>query len=253
MPLPWMHLQAGLDHLPLRAVDHDRHARDLGLAGDQVQEAHHRRLAVEHRLVHVDVDDLGAVLDLLARDAERLLELAVEDQARERLRAGDVGALADVDEQRAGADQHRLEAGQLHRQRRRSIRAAPRRRRVGCCAHHAASSSSSPNSAPRRPQRGRYLPTRSAIAAMCSGVVPQQPPAMLRKPRSRELLEQAGGDLGRLVEAGLAHRVGQAGVRIAADEGVAGDLAPAPRCRAASAPRRARSSGRPRAAARGAR
>jgi hypothetical protein len=64
-----MHLQAGLDHAPLRAVDHDRHARDLGLAGDQVQEAHHRRLAVEHGLVHVDVDHLGAVLDLLARDA----------------------------------------------------------------------------------------------------------------------------------------------------------------------------------------
>ena len=40
--------------------------------------------AVEHRLVHVDVDDLRAVLDLLARDAERLLELAVEDHAARR-------------------------------------------------------------------------------------------------------------------------------------------------------------------------
>ena len=107
--------QASFDHLPLRAVDHDRHARDLGLAGDQVQEANHRRLAVEHRLVHVDVDHLRAVLDLLAGNAERLLELAVQDQARERLRAGDIGALADVDEQRIGADQDRLEAGQLHR------------------------------------------------------------------------------------------------------------------------------------------
>ena len=107
-------LQARLDHLPLRAVDHDRHARDLGLAGDQVQEADHRRLRVEHRLVHVDVDDLGAVLDLLAGDAERFLELAVQDQARERLRAGDVGALADVDEKRALADRHRLQAGKLH-------------------------------------------------------------------------------------------------------------------------------------------
>ena len=108
-------LQAGLDHLPLRAVDHDRHARDLGLAGDEIQEADHRRLRIEHRLVHVDVDDLGAVLDLLARDAERFLELAVQDQARERLRAGDVGPLADVDEQRARADRHRLQAGKLHR------------------------------------------------------------------------------------------------------------------------------------------
>ena len=108
-------LQPGLDHLPLRAVDHDRHARDLGLAGDQVQEANHRRLRIEHRLVHVDVDDLGAVLDLLASDAERFLELAVQDQARERLRARHVRALADVHEQRTLADRHRLQAGEFHR------------------------------------------------------------------------------------------------------------------------------------------
>jgi hypothetical protein len=84
MPLPWMHLRPGLDHLPLRAVDHDRHARDLGLGRDEVQEAHHRGLAVEHGLVHVDVDDLRAVLDLLARDRQRLLELAVEDRGARR-------------------------------------------------------------------------------------------------------------------------------------------------------------------------
>ena len=41
---------------------------------------------------------------------QRLLEIAVQDQARERLRAGDVGALADVDEQRIVADVERLEA-----------------------------------------------------------------------------------------------------------------------------------------------
>ena len=56
----------------------------LGLARDQVQKAHHRGLAVEHGLVHVDVDDLRAVLDLLARDRERLLELAVQDHAARR-------------------------------------------------------------------------------------------------------------------------------------------------------------------------
>ena len=37
-----------------------------------------------------------------------------EDHAREGLRAGDVGALADVDEQRVVADDDRLEAGQAH-------------------------------------------------------------------------------------------------------------------------------------------
>ena len=108
-------LQAGFDDLPLGAVDHDRHARDLGLAGDQVQEAHHRRLRIQHGLVHVDVDDLCAVLHLLAGHRERLLELAVQDQPGEGLGAGDVGALADVDEQGPVVDGHRLEAGQLHR------------------------------------------------------------------------------------------------------------------------------------------
>ena len=105
-------LEAGLDDRPLRAIDHHRHARDVGLGGDEVEERSHGGLRVEHRLVHVDVDHLRAVLDLLARDCERLLVVAGEDEPRERLRAGDVGALADVDEERVLADVHRLEAGE---------------------------------------------------------------------------------------------------------------------------------------------
>ena len=104
--------QPGLDHLPFGRVDHDRHARDVGLAGDQVQEAHHRCLAVEHGLVHVHVDDLRAVFHLLARHGQGLLVLAVEDHASEHLGARDVGALADVDEQRLRVDAHGLEPGQ---------------------------------------------------------------------------------------------------------------------------------------------
>jgi hypothetical protein len=49
----------------LRGVDHDRHAGDVRLRGDQVEEGDHRLDGVEHALVHVDVDDLRAVLDLL--------------------------------------------------------------------------------------------------------------------------------------------------------------------------------------------
>ena len=92
--------QAGFDHLPFRRVDHDRHARDIGLGRDQVQEADHGRFRIEHRLVHVDVDDLRAVFDLLACDGERFVELVVEDHARERLRSRHVGPFADVDEER---------------------------------------------------------------------------------------------------------------------------------------------------------
>ncbi len=60
-------LQARLDDGPLGGVDHDRHARDVRLGGDKVEEVDHRLLAVEHPLVHVDVDDLGAIIHLLAR------------------------------------------------------------------------------------------------------------------------------------------------------------------------------------------
>ena len=88
-------LEAGLDHRELRRVDHHRDARDVGLGRDQVEEPPHRGDAVEHALVHADVEDVGAALDLLARDRDRLVVLVVLDQAAERGRAGDVGALAD--------------------------------------------------------------------------------------------------------------------------------------------------------------
>ena len=90
--------QPGLDHAPLGGIEHDRHAGDVRLAGDQIQEVHHGLLRVQQAFVHVDVDDLGAVLDLLARHRQRLVVVVVLDQALEPRRAGDVGALADVDE-----------------------------------------------------------------------------------------------------------------------------------------------------------
>ncbi len=75
--------QPGLDDLELRRVDHERHPADVGLAGDQLDEAVHRGDAVDHPLVHVDVDDLRAVLDLLAGDGQRGVVVAVADQVAE--------------------------------------------------------------------------------------------------------------------------------------------------------------------------
>ena len=91
-------LQPGLDDRPFRAVDHYRYARDVGLSGDQLEEGDHRLLGIEQALVHVDVDDLRAVLDLLARDHECGVEVPAHYQALERGRAGDICPLADVDE-----------------------------------------------------------------------------------------------------------------------------------------------------------
>ena len=114
MPLPWMQRRPDHDHLPFGGVDHDRHPGDVGLGGNQVEKAHHGRAAVEHGLVHIDVDHLRPVFHLLARHRQRLLELAVEDHAGKGLGAGDIGALADIDEQGARIDRERLQAGKLH-------------------------------------------------------------------------------------------------------------------------------------------
>ena len=106
--------KAGFNYLPLGAVDHDGHTRDVGLRRNQVQKSHHGRLAVKHGLVHVDIDDLRAVFNLLARNRQRLVKLAIQNHAGEHFGARHVGALADVDEKAAGVDLHRLQAGQQH-------------------------------------------------------------------------------------------------------------------------------------------
>ena len=63
--------EPGLDHREFRGIDHHRHARDVGLGGDEAEELDHRLLRIEQALVHVDVDDLRAVRDLVARHVER--------------------------------------------------------------------------------------------------------------------------------------------------------------------------------------
>src|SRR5207253_4443987 len=64
--LPIYALQARLDDGEVRAVDHERHTSDRRIGRGELQELRHGGGAVEQALVHVDVDDVGAVLDLLA-------------------------------------------------------------------------------------------------------------------------------------------------------------------------------------------
>src|SRR3546814_13094498 len=61
---------------------------------------------VEQPFVHIDVDDLRAIFDLLARDLDRRGIIVGEDQLLERRGARDVGALADVDEGGGGGGGH---------------------------------------------------------------------------------------------------------------------------------------------------
>ena len=105
-------LEPGLDDVPLRRVDHRRDPADVGLGGDQLGEAVHGGDAVDHALVHVDVDHLGTRLDLLSRHRERGGVVAGLDQVAETRRTGDVRTLADIDEQGVLDDAERLETGQ---------------------------------------------------------------------------------------------------------------------------------------------
>ena len=72
--------QARLQHRPLRRIDHDRHPSDVGFGRDQIEELRHRRSAVEHSLVHVDIDDLGPRLDLLFANRQRGIVVAGQDE-----------------------------------------------------------------------------------------------------------------------------------------------------------------------------
>ena len=183
-------LQPRLDHVPPGGVDHDRHARNVGLRRDQLQEGRHRGLRIKHRLVHVDIYHLRAVFDLLARDRERCRIVAGENQPRERFRARHVGALADVDKQRVVADVERFQARQE-------------------CAFLDDGHLARRNAAHRI---GDRLDVRGGRAAAAADDV--------EKTALREFLDQARRVLGRFVVAGFGQRIGQARVRISGHKGV---------------------------------
>ena len=60
-------LESGFDDAEAGAVHHDGDAGDVGLGGEELEVALHGCLGVEHTFVHVDVEDLCAVFDLLSR------------------------------------------------------------------------------------------------------------------------------------------------------------------------------------------
>ena len=178
--------EARFDNRPFARIDHHRHTTDIRFGGDKVEEGDHRFLRVEHRLIHVDIDDLRAILHLVAGDAQRLGIIVPQDEAGKRLRAGDVGSLAHIHEQRIIANAERFQSGKP--QLLRNIRDAARW-----------------NGAHGIGDGLDVCGSRAAAAA-----------DDIDKARLRELLDQAGGIFGRLVVAGFRQRVGQAGVGVGA-------------------------------------
>ena len=176
--------QAGLDHVPAGRVHHDRHPRHLGLRGEEVQVRRHRLGAVEQVGVHVDVEQVGAVLDLLPRDVDGRLEVAALDQTPELLRARDVLAFAHHHEARIGPDDERLETAERGE------------RLVGV------------GDLPRRKVRDRL---RDLPDVLRRG--PAAPAEDVGQSRARELADVGAGDLGVFVV--QAERVGESRVGVA--------------------------------------
>ena len=127
MPLPCRHFRPASMTSHFEESTMNGTLATSGSLREQREEARHRRDAVDHPLVHADVDDVGAVLDLLARDADGLFVLALLDELGELGRAGDVGALADhdVDARLLG---ERLRAGEAQGRGPRTARHGRRRR-----------------------------------------------------------------------------------------------------------------------------
>ena len=60
-------------------------------------------MRVQQAFIHVNVDDLRTIFDLVARHFNGSFEIACEDQLFELGTASDIGALADIDEAGRGS------------------------------------------------------------------------------------------------------------------------------------------------------
>ena len=70
----------------------------------------HRLDPVEHRLIHIDVDDLRAVFNLLAGHFEGGVVIAFQHQSLKLGRAGNVSTFAHINKQAVGSNVGRFQA-----------------------------------------------------------------------------------------------------------------------------------------------
>ena len=107
------HLQPLFYDAEARTVYHYGHAAYLRFRDKQTQKAMHGSFGVQQALVHVHVYYLRAVLNLLARYGQRLFVPPAPYEPAEAGGAGDVGALAHVDEVGVGANLQQFHAAQV--------------------------------------------------------------------------------------------------------------------------------------------
>ncbi len=106
--------KTSFDHVPFRTIDHHWHASDVRLSCNQVEILNHDLLAVDQSFIHIDVDDLRAVFHLIAGNNECCRIITSRNQLAKAGRAGNVGALTDIDEGNLFGQRERLKARQAH-------------------------------------------------------------------------------------------------------------------------------------------
>ena len=82
----------------MRRVDHQGRLGHRRFAGNMSHELLHAVPAVQHRIVHIDVNDAGPVLDLLRRHFESARIVACSNELRKLPGTGHVGALSHIGE-----------------------------------------------------------------------------------------------------------------------------------------------------------
>ena len=94
--------QPRFDDAPFGTVDHQRYTRNVWLGSDSLDECGHRLMGVEQTFIHIDVDNLRAVFDLVARDFDSGFIITRQNELLKLGAAGDVRAFTDVDETGGG-------------------------------------------------------------------------------------------------------------------------------------------------------
>ena len=107
--------QSRFDDVPFRGVDHHRHAGDIRLGGNEIQEGRHLLARIEQAVVHVDINDLRPVFHLFPGNGEGFFVILLFNEAEELTRPCDIAPLAYVDKVVFRLDFQHFEAGEHQR------------------------------------------------------------------------------------------------------------------------------------------
>ena len=107
--------QSLFDNLPLRRIDHNRDASNVGLGSDEVKKGAQLLSRVEQTIVHVYIEQLRAGFDLVPRDLKRFFPATLSDQTEKSSRAGDIASFSYIYEVSFGIYLQDIQPGQKER------------------------------------------------------------------------------------------------------------------------------------------